>query len=99
MADEKKNENLPPKTIAVRTLRFLSTAAPNIELYGSAKNGSAVTAKDPGESKLEHYAIDFIPAIRHHRVQWFQAGHDGKAPPTRTSYVYEGHVATWEPLS
>ena len=42
------------------------------------------------------WVIDFIPAIRHHRVVYFAPDGDKKPPVTRM--IWEGHVKLWEPL-
>jgi hypothetical protein len=41
----------------------------------------------------KHYAIEFLPWIRHHRVTW--------SPPNKETivrYVHETAVHAWEPL-
>jgi hypothetical protein len=72
-----------------------------IELPGS--HTSAVTAK-PRDKVIDSkgarlytgacYVIDFVPAIRHHRVVHFYS--DSRKPEVRM--VHESQVRSWEPL-
>lgn len=41
------------------------------------------------------WVIDFLPAMRHHRVVFFSP--DPKPPQVRM--IHESHVRTWEPLA
>ena len=73
-----------PKTIPVKCLTFYQ-AHPN---YNAQMSISAEPAANRGK-----VIIEFIPSLRHHRVEKHSPG---QAPVVR--FIYEGHVASFEPL-
>lgn len=74
-----------------------------VELPGNGVNTSAVTAR-PREEVVDAkgkrifsgpcWVIDFIPAIRHHRVVHFY----GDSRPPEVRMVHESCVRSWKPL-
>ncbi len=74
-----------PKTIPVKCLTFYQ-AHPN---YNAQMSISA----EPAANKTRTI-IEFIPSLRHHRVERHAPG---QAAVVR--FIYEGHVASWEPLA
>ena len=86
----------PPASFPVRTLRFVSDVA--VELPGQRGGGqSSVTSQPQSATRAARYAIAFIPAMRHHRIDYWAPGVAKDAPPTETRNVWEGHVSSWEP--
>ncbi len=73
-----------PKTISVKALTFF-------QAHPSFNARSSISA-EPAANK-GRVSIEFVPSLRHHRVEMQAAGQ-----PVRVFFVQESHVASWEPL-
>ncbi len=72
------------KTIAVKHLAF-HLAHPKLDAATSISAESRA-----GQRKV---TIDFVPSLRHHRLEIHKPD-----APVRVMFIYEGHVASWEPV-
>lgn len=92
MSNDKNEKPAPPapkpttERIPVRVLRFFHP-------HPSFNANTSITA-DPTQKNRNHYSIDYVPSLRHHRVEYQPI--DGKA---QISFVHEVHAASWEPLA
>jgi hypothetical protein len=77
-----------PPPVAVKCLTFFQ-AHPN---FNARTSISAETAANKGRVTIEFHA--FGQYARHHRVEFSSPG-----TPPRVSYIWEGHVASFEPLT
>jgi hypothetical protein len=75
-----------PDRIPVRVLRFFHP-------HPSFNAQTSVTA-DPSQKNRNHYIIEYVPGLRHHRVEYRPI--DGKP---QVSFVHEVHAASWEPMA
>jgi hypothetical protein len=75
----------PAKSIAVKSLCFFQPH-PAFDARNSIASESA-------ENKAR-VVIEFIPGLRHHRVERRKVGE-----PVRVTMVHEALVASWEPLA
>jgi hypothetical protein len=73
-----------PKTIPVKTLTFFQSHPS----FNARTSISAEQAANKGR-----VTIEFVPGLRHHKVESTLPGQ-----PAKVVYVYEGHVASFEPL-
>lgn len=55
-----------------------------------------INAQGERISKVRCWVIDYLPAIRHHRVVYYSDKRD-EEPMVRM--IWEGHVSSWEPLA
>jgi hypothetical protein len=81
-AETPKSES--PKSIPVKSLCFFQPH-PAFDARNSV-------AAEPAENKAR-VIIEFIPSLRHHRVERRKVGE-----PVRITMVHEALVASWEPL-
>jgi hypothetical protein len=77
-------EPVAPKTISVKALTFF-------QAHPSFNARSSISA-EPAANK-GRVSIEFVPSLRHHRVEMQAAGQ-----PARVFFVQESLVASWEPL-
>lgn len=82
MSNDRKPD--APKTIAVRHLKFFR-AHPSL-------NASESITSDTSSPNRSHYVIEYVPSLRHHRVEFRPI--DAKP---RVLFIHETHVASWEP--
>jgi hypothetical protein len=75
-----------PDRIPVRVLQFFN-GHPSF-------NASTSVSSNPNAGNRSHYIIEYVPSMRHHRVEYRPI--DGK-PIVR--FVHEVHVAAWEPAA
>jgi len=78
-----KPDKPEPQRIAVRVLQFFQ-AHP-------AFNATTSLTSTPEATNRNAYVIEYIPSMRHHRVEFRPV--DGKP---RVQFVHESHVASWE---
>ena len=74
-----------PKSYPVQALKFFQPHPG----FGAASSISASK-----EVNRDRYVIEFVPSLRHHRVEHHKPGQEMKVV-----MVYEGHVASWEPAA
>jgi hypothetical protein len=91
MSNEKQPAPTPkpetkPDRIPVRVLRFFH---PHPSFGAATSITSDLTHKN-----RSHYVIEYIPAMRHHRVEFRPID---KKP--EISFVQEVHAASWEPMA
>lgn len=70
----------------VAVLKFTgSTDVPGDDARSSLKSGGATNQR--------RWNITYLPWMRHHRIEYFEANKD---KPTKVGYVHESSVRTWE---
>jgi hypothetical protein len=84
VAEPKKPATDSPKSIAVKSLCFFQPH-PAFDARNSIASESA--------ENRPRVLIEFIPSLRHHRVERRKVGE-----PVRVTMVPESLVASWEPL-
>ncbi len=77
-----------PSGIPVKFIRFTRTGM-QIPGYSSTDVVSAVTQPNGA-----YWQLTYIPAMRHHKIFYTDPN---RRDSTKTAYVHETHVSTWEP--
>lgn len=90
MSNEKQQPARQSRPEAIRVRRLTFTRA--MDMPG-ASMPNQLTAKEAPNNQTR-YVIEYQPWIRHHLVQWFEAGKDA---PTSVRMVHESKVDSWEP--
>lgn len=88
MSNDKQPHKQPrtgPERIAVRVLTFRD---PHPSFGGMGSLTSDLT-----HANRNHYVIEYVPSMRHHRVEYRPI--DGKP---RVTFIHETHAASWEPM-
>lgn len=87
MSNDPKQQSHRPEPIGVRVLKFVG----NTDIPGRGYTQSVTADKEKPKNR-DHYTIEFMPWLRHHRITLHQASGE-----SAVRMVPEAHVSTWEP--